>query len=152
VARLSHSLVARQELSLVSPGLSTPLQPRRRVLQRRGLQRREPGMRQQQFIISLKADEPFVLEMRLWRTFVHYISQCLCSPHSLQRPVVCYLVLGWQFMRASTNLCNVILTHSLAVSTCQYSFQRRNAMHLSLFDSSLSACGVTTSGMLPPFP
>ena len=56
-------------------------------------------MRQQQFDIAMKADDRFVLGMRLWRMFVRYISQCPCSLHSLQRPVVCYLVLGWPSKR-----------------------------------------------------
>lgn len=57
-------------------------------------------MRQQQFIFATKADDLYVLGMRLLQTFVRYISQCLCSPHSLQRLAVCYLVLGWLFKRA----------------------------------------------------
>ena len=60
--------------------------------------------------------------MRPWRTFVRYISQCLYSPHSLQRLAVCYLVLGWLLKRAWVmfqrrllyNLCNYFRTHSLA--------------------------------------
>jgi hypothetical protein len=78
-------------------------------------------MRQQQFIFATKADDPFVLGMRLWQMSVRYISQCLCSPHLLQRLAVCYLVLGWlfnrvwmMFQRRLFNLCNHFRTHSLA--------------------------------------
>jgi hypothetical protein len=46
-----------------------------------------------------QADDPFVLGMRAWRTFARYISQCLCSPHSLQQLAVCYSVLGRLFKR-----------------------------------------------------
>lgn len=78
-------------------------------------------MRQQQFIFTTQPNDPFVLGMRLWRTFVRYISPCLCSPHSLQRLAVCYLVLGWLFKRVwvmfqrPVKLCNYFRTHSLAM-------------------------------------
>ena len=53
MAKLSHSLLVEQELSLVSLGLSTPLQLWPRVAQHRP---GGPGMCQQKFIITTKAD------------------------------------------------------------------------------------------------
>jgi hypothetical protein len=129
-------------------------------------------MRQQQFIFATKPDDPFVLGMRLWPTFVRYISQCLCSPHSLQRLAVCYLVLGWLFKRAWMmfqrrlfSLCNYFRTHSLAtlhvgIVTLISIFVVRLSFNLHVCHPcptvcgfkgdrrSLSVCGITISRML----
>jgi hypothetical protein len=129
-------------------------------------------MRQQQFIFATKADDPFVLGMRLWQMSVRYISQCLCSPHLLQRLAVCYLVLGWlfnrvwmMFQRRLFNLCNHFRTHSLATVHVGITYSLLDCLSIYMFlitvrqfsqkacgfkgdRRSLSVCGITISRIL----